>query len=436
MRAALLGLVVLAAYAASLLAVFQFDDYNVIVQNPAVHSWGALAEELPRGLRPVLKATYAVSWTAGGGAPFAFHAFNVLIHALNAILLYFIGLRLAARWKPGLEDAVLGAALLFALHPVQTEAITYASGRSVSLAASFYLGAMLVYLRNRPAWASLGLFALACATRETALTLPAALLLCELATPQRTPWRDIARRQGAHWLLAAALAAAALVHARYSHFFAFAFNERSIADNLLSQVQGLGYLVSRVLLLHRMNIDPALPALSAWDAALALQAGALGALLLLGIYSLRKRPWIGFGLCWFFIQLAPTNSIVPRLDVANERHLYLALWGLALAVSVQLGMLGWPKVAARGVGAAALAGLAAFSVSRQLDYRSEVALWEAAVREAPWNARAYNNLGYARAVAGDHAGAIREYRQALVFDPADARARYNLEVALSGLRRR
>lgn len=436
MRAALLGLVVLAAYLASLLAVFQFDDYNVIVQNPAVHSWGALAEELPRGLRPVLKATYALTWTAGGGEPFAFHAFNVLIHALNAILLYFIGVRLAARWKAGLEKAVLCAALLFALHPVQTEAITYASGRSVSLAASFYLGAMLVYLRNGPAWASLGLFALACGTRETALTLPAALLLSELATSQRAPWRDIARRQGAHWLLAAALAAATLVHARYSHFFAFAFKERSIADNLLSQVQGLGYLVSRVLLPHRMNIDPALPALSAWDAALALQAGALGALLLLGIHSLRKRPWIGFGLCWFFIQLAPTNSVVPRLDVANERHLYLALWGVALAVSVQLGMLGWPKLAARGVGAAALAGLAAFSVSRQLDYRSEIALWEAAVREAPWNARAYNNLGYARALAGDHAGAVCEYRQALVFNPADARARYNLEVALGRLRGR
>ena len=436
MKAALLALAAVAAYAGSVFAAFQFDDYNVIVQNPVVHSWAALGDELGKGLRPVLKATYVLSWTLGGGEPAAFHALNVLLHALNACLAYFVGLRLAARWRPGLGNAVLLAALLFALHPVQTEAVTYASGRSSSLVASFYLGALLVYLRGGPAWASLALFALACGTKETALTLPAALLLCELASGGRIDWRAVAKRQGAHWLLALALAGAAFAHERYGHFIAVAFSQRGIADNLLSQVQGIGYLVSRLFAPHRLNIDPALPALSAWDAALAFQAAALGALLLFGVYSLRKRPWIGFGVCWFFLQLAPTNSLMPRLDVVNERQLYLALWGLALALSVQLSMLPWPRLAARGTAAVLLTVLAALGLSRQLDYRSEVALWEAAVREAPWNARAYNNLGYARAIAGDHAGAVRDYRQALAFAPDDARARYNLERSAALLRAR
>ena len=429
MRAALLGVAVLAAYAPSLLATFQFDDYNVIVQNPAVQSWGALAEELPQGLRPVLKATYALSWTTGGGSPIAFHAFNVLVHALNAVLLYFIGLRLAARWRPGLEHAVLVAALVFALHPVQTEAVTYASGRSVSLAASFSLGALLVYLRGGPLWASLGLFTLACGTRETALVLPAVLLLCELATPRPAPWRDIARRQGAHWLLAAALAAALLAHERYARFFGAAFGERGIAENLLSQVEGIGYLVSRLFLPHRLNIDPALPALDSWDAALAFRAVVLLALLAFGILSLRTRPWIGLGLCWFFVQLAPTNSFVPRLDVANERQLYLALWGLALALAIQISALPWPALAVRGTTVVLCAALALLSASRQLDYRTEIALWESAVREAPWNARAYNNLGYARWLSGDREGAVRAYRQALAMKPGDAKAQFNLEQA-------
>jgi hypothetical protein len=436
MKAALLALASVAAYAASLAAAFQFDDYNVIVQNPVVHSWTALGDELGRGLRPVLKATYVLSWTIGGGEPAAFHALNILVHALNACLAYFVGLRLAARWKPGLESAVLFAALLFALHPVQTEAVTYASGRSSSLVASFYLGAVLVYLRGGPAWASLALFALACGTKETALTLPAALLLCELASGKRVEWRAVAKRQGAHWLLALALAGAAFAHDRYGHFIATAFSQRGIADNVLSQVQGVGYLVSRLFLPHRLNIDPALPPLSTWDAALALQAAGLLALLATGFYNFGKRPWIGFGVCWFFLQLAPTNSLMPRLDVANERQLYLALWGLALALSVQLSLLPWPRIAARGGAAALLAVLAALGVSRQLDYRSEIALWEATVKEAPWNARAYNNLGYARAIAGDHAGAVREYRQALAFDPRDARASYNLERSAALLRAR
>ena len=84
MRLALLAVAVLAAYAASLPAAFQFDDYNVIVRNPAVQSWGALAEELGRGLRPALKVSYALNWTLGDGQPWGFHAFNVLVHAVNA----------------------------------------------------------------------------------------------------------------------------------------------------------------------------------------------------------------------------------------------------------------------------------------------------------------------------------------------------------------
>lgn len=430
-RAPLLAASAVAAFAASLGAAFQFDDYNVIVGNPAVHGWSALAGELGPGLRPVLKASYALSWTLGGGEPLAFHAFNVLVHALNTVLLYFIGLRLAARWQPGLENAVLVAALVFALHPVQTEAVTYASGRSVSLAAAFYLGAILVYLRGGARWASLGLFALACGTRETALVLPAALLLCELAARQRAPWRDILRRQGAHWLLAAGLATASLAHERYARFFEVAFGQRGIADNLLSQVEGIGYLVSRLFLPHRLNIDPALPALDAWDAALALRAIALLALLALGILSLRTRPWIGLGVCWFFVHLAPTNSFVPRLDIANERQLYLALWGLALAVAIQLSRLSLPAIATRATALALCALLAILSASRQLDYRTEIALWETSVREAPWNARAHNNLGYARALSGDGEGAARAYRAALLFGPVGGRAAYNLEALLT-----
>lgn len=427
MRLALLAVAVLAAYAASLPAAFQFDDYNVIVRNPAVQSWAALAGELGRGLRPALKVSYALNWTLGDGEPWGFHAFNVLIHAANACLAYCVGLRLATRWSVGTPDAIWLAALVFALHPVQTEAVTYISGRSTSLAATFYLGAVLAYLRAGPAWASLALFALACATKETALTLPAALLLCEAASPQPVDWRAVARRQWMYWVLAAALLAVPLAHERYARFAEAAFSQRSIADNLLSQVQGVGYLVSRLFLPTRLNIDPALPALSAWDGALALQAAGLAALLAIGLASLRARPWLGFGLCWFFLHLLPTNSLVPRVDIANERQLYLALWGLALALAIAL-----PARAAKPAALVLALVLAPLGIARQLEYRTEIALWEASVREAPWNARAYNNLGFARALAGDPEGAIRAYREALVFNPADETARYNLAQALAG----
>lgn len=432
--AAAVALAAFAAFLPSFGGVFQFDDYNVIVNYPTVHSWQALFERAGQGVRPLLKASYALNWSLGPGEA-GFHLLNNAAHALNAALLYLVGLALCERWfaaPPGtrapapMRAAVLVAALLFALHPAQTEAVTYISGRSSSLMAVCYLGALLAYLRGASWRVSALLFVLAMAIRETAVTLPAALLLCELTRGERPAFGALARRQGVHWLLLAAGALFVLLNERYFEHIVFGFTRRGMAENLIDQVGGVSYLISRLLALGGYNIDPALPAHLDWDPVLAMQAGLLAALALLGLAGLRARPWVAFGIGWFFLQLAPTNSIVPRLDVANDRQLYLAGWGLFLALAIQVARLRWPNSLKAGVAGALLCLCAASSVSRQLDYASEIALWEASVRTSPWNARAHNNLGYAYQLAGRRDDARREYETALLFDPANAKARLNL----------
>jgi tetratricopeptide (TPR) repeat protein len=418
MNLILLAGVAVLAYLPSLGGVFQFDDYNVIVNSPQVHSWQALADGLGSGVRPVLKASYAFNWTLGLGL-LGFHLVNIAVHALNVVLVYQLGRKMTPH-----HGAALAAALLFALHPVQVEAVTYVSGRSSSLMASFYLAALLVYLRGGHWAVSSFLFVLAAATKETALTLPAALLLCELA--RSTGWKEIVRRQAAHWSLLVAGLAFVLLNERYFELVAFGFTRRDVADNLLTQVGAVSYLAGRLIGLHGAAIDPALPVLTQWSGALALQAVLLGALLALGVANLRARPWIAFGVLWFFLQLAPTNSIVPRLDVANDRQLYLASWGLFFAISVQVAQLRLPHRLAIGTAGALLLVFAAASVSRQLDYRSEIALWEADVRTVPWNARAHNNLGYAYQQVGCLDAARRAYQAALTVDPSHSKARFNL----------
>jgi hypothetical protein len=397
-----------AAYLPSLGAVFQFDDYNVIVHYPTVHSWQALFERAGGGVRPLLKASYTLNWTLGFGCSL----FNIAVHAMNAALLFLIGANLFRDRR-----AAWIAALLFALHPPATEAVTYISGRSSSLMALFYLAAMLAYLHGRR-WLSVLLFFLAVATRETAVTLPAALLLCELCRAERPAWRAIARRQWPHWALLAAGGVFLLLNQRYFDLVAYGFGQRSLADNLLTQVGGISYLILRLVSLHGYNIDPALPTLTEWTAGLVFQALLLSSLLILALANLKPRPWIAFGVLWFFLQLAPTNSIVPRLDVANDRQLYLASWGLFFALCIQ--------VRAVPVWAVVATLFAATSVLRQLDYRSEIALWESSVALAPWNARGHNNLGYAYQVAGRAAEARREYQAALLLDPRHPKARLNL----------
>src|SRR6185295_15082297 len=137
-------------------------------------------------------------------------------------------------------------------------------------------------------------------------------------------------------------------------------------------VGGISYLILRLISLQDYNIDPALPTLTEWTEVLRFQAACLAVLFMLGIVNLRRRPWLAFGILWFFLQLAPTNSIVPRLDVANDRQLYLACWGLFFALAT---LIEWPRM----VAAALCLVFAGASVLRQLDYLDEITLWEASV---------------------------------------------------------
>ncbi|MBI2790050.1 MAG: DUF2029 domain-containing protein [Elusimicrobia bacterium] len=418
-RAAAAALAAAAAHLPSLGGAFQFDDYNVIVHEPAVHSASALFAALAGGVRPLLKASYALNWAFGPG-PAGFHAFNIAVHALNAALIYGVGRRLCARWlgEENAPGAALAAALMFALHPAQTEAVTYVCGRSSSLMATFYLGAALLYLRGASVLASAALFVLAVSVKESAIAFPAALLLFD---------GKFQRRQAPVWLAAAAGLVAMGMSARYRDLLGYGFTQRGMLANLLTQVNGVWYLLARLTTLRGFNIDPGLPEPSAWTPALAVQAGALAALLALGFSSLRRRPELGFGILWFFLQLVPTNSLVPRLDPANDRQLYLACWGpfLALAVAASRAL---PPLRARAAAGILLAAFAAASVVRQLDYRSEIRLWEASVREAPDNARARNNLGLAYQEAGRREEALAQYWAALRLRPDYTKAGVNLRL--------
>ncbi|HEX7523444.1 MAG TPA: tetratricopeptide repeat protein [Candidatus Deferrimicrobium sp.] len=428
----LLAGAVAVVYLNSFRGVFQFDDYNVIVDNGGVHTWGAFLAGLPRGIRPLLKFTYTLNWTSGLGL-FGFHLVNVAFHAVNAVMLYFLASRIGG---PSVSRfTALLAALLFAVHPVQTEAVTYISGRSVSLMAFFYLGSLLAYLRGRERGsryllylASPILFLLAVASKEVALTLPFALILCEAARRERDGWKETLRAQAVHWGILVALAVLFVAHAGYGRLLEACFNIRGPAANLLTQAHGIGYLLSRLVMPHALNIDPDLPVFSGWAPGLIPEALLLAALLAAGIFGLIIRFPAGFGIFWFFLHLAPTNSFIPRLDVANERQLYLASWGLFLGVAAVVDLLR-EKGGARwltAVAAVLVLALGVLTVSRNMVYRSEVALWEDAARKSPGKARGWNNLGYAYQQAARFRDAEAAYLRALRIDPGYALARGNL----------
>src|SRR6185369_8504788 len=148
----------------------------------------------------------------------------------------------------------------------------------------------------------------------------------------------------------------------------------------------------------------------------------------IALFLLRKQPWLGFGLLWFFIQLIPTNSLVPRLDPVNDRQAYLPLVGLAMATGIYIARFSTRSMMnRRGYAVAILLGLLGyFTLMRNRDYRSEILLWEDTARKSPAKARVFNNLGYAYSLAGRHDEGCSAYRKALSLNPDYDIAKGNL----------
>lgn len=427
-------------YANALGGEFQYDDYTVIVDNPAVHSLAAWARSAD-GIRPLLKASLALNWAASP-EPWGFHLLNVALHGMNALLLWALCRRfLGDRAEAGLPAVF--ATLLFALHPVQTEAVTYISGRSVAFMASLYLASVLAWVegRERGSWilvrlVSPGLFLLAFLVRETAVTLPMALWLWEKTKkPADASDRPVGRDLLPHGLVLLGLLGLLAKHRGYARLLSYGFRERSLGDNLLSQLDSVAYLLAKLAWPSDLNIDPRLPVRTEWSAALGWKALLLVAILGLALLTWRRLPGLAFGILWFFLHLLPTNSVIPRLDVVNERQLYLASAGLIMGlIQIGLPLLRRPGLLRR-LGLVTLGLMAAAmgwaTRQRNADYRTEIALWESSTRAGPHNPRAFNNLGCAYLVAGDHARAREALTVALRLDPGYVWALSNLKLCES-----
>jgi tetratricopeptide (TPR) repeat protein len=444
-----------AASATAFSGTFQFDDFAVIVGDPRVASLEAWWRSMP-GIRPLLKLSYAANHASGLGLA-GFHAVNVAVHVGAAVLALALLRRLerlvlpapgpAVPLPPAAAAAALLGALLFALHPAQTEAVTYVSGRSTALAALLALAALVAWLdgreRGRP-WLVHGLsplcMALSLGVKELAVVLPAALLLLAAADGRRRfAWRAALRDAAAHWAVLALGAAAFAASPTYRRMLAQALDLRPPLENLRVQLGAVAWLAGQAVRPDRLLADPVIPPLG-WPAALGL-----GAALLLAaawaLAALRGRPpagatpggrAAGLAILWTLLWLAPAGWWLPRPEPANDRQLYLAVLGPGWLLGRRLAAPGAGRAARMAVVLGLLVVLGGLSLRRSLVYRDEVTFWVDVARKAPTNARAFNNLGDALARCGRLAEAEAAFAEALAVDPGYARAGANLRLLREG----
>ena len=447
----ILLLLTILAYLNSFAGVWQFDDHAVLLADPRVQSLSAWWQSLPH-IRPLFKLSVAINHELGWGLP-GFHLVNLLLHLANTALLHQLLLRLLtgqsqARFTPW---PVWFITAVFALHPAQTEVVTYLSGRSVALEAFgllFSCYALLRYQQSAPSslrwpWLMLMAFAvvLALASRESAVIAP--LLLGWLALCGRD-WQaepESSRRLMIVAMLAALLLLiAVLLLPRYRDLLWLALQWRDLETLVATQSQAIAHLLAVAVGVAPLNADPALlvaPLISLRGAT------ALALLIALSVAIWRRRvrqplAVLTFG-CLLIIWL-PTHSIFVRIDPVNDRQLYLALpaiLALALLLLAPLGVgiaRALPRASMRrqqilqaGV-LLCIASLATATALRNRIYFNESVYWQDVVDKAPHNARAWNNLGLALAVAGQRADAEAAFLMALQRRPNYQKAAVNLRL--------
>lgn len=480
----------LAAYGNSLRGPFVFDDIGSIAGNPTLRRLGSLAvldppRDITVGGRPILNLSLALNYALGGTEVWGYHAANLLIHVLCGLLLFGIVRRTLARSGApaagGALASAFAAALLWTVHPLQTEAVTYVIQRAESLMALFYLLTLYGFIRALEAGAArsraaawLALSWLSCllgmGTKEVMVSAPLIVLLYDrtfAAGSFRAAWRA---RRGYYLALAATWIPLALLVAQAGNRGGSASFEGTLSWMGYARIQA--YALVRYL---RLAVWPR-PLVFFYGSAavggkgvLALDSILVAGLAAATVAALVRRPRWGFlGACFFAI-LAPSSSIVPVLtETMAEHRVYLALAPLAVAAVLAIR-----AAAGRRLGLALVlicaAALAAATRARNAVYATGLSLWSDTVAKVPNNAVARNNLGAALAAAGrlgpaeeQFAAAVRlspnyadgwnnlgvtalelgrpaealaDYAQALRYRPDEPRAHFNLGVALAQLGR-
>ena len=445
--------VTLFVYANSFLGGFQFDDFEAILANPHLDRWHTFVGHLDHMVRPALYFTFFLDRMFFVESAWGYHFTNVGLHLLSGYLVYGIILRAGVEKR---EWIAFWTALLFLVHPLSTETVTYLSGRASGLMTCLYLVAFLLFLQAtadsegqrtrqaRYAGAFLA-FLLAVGSKETAVTFPLAILLWDVLI-RRQPWPVFRHRFLTYhmpfWVLAVVGTLVVLwKHPQYAYLADFSLHLRPIRENILSQVHAVAYSILLFFAPWKQNFDHDLPIVhSLFQWTLILDVIVLSGFIAAAVLSFRRFPLAAFGIGWFFLQLLPTNSVIPRNDLLSERNVYLASIGLFMAVIVfGMGVSRWIgeerltifrlRTIVRTAGLAWVMALCVLTVQRNALYQDPVRLWSDTVHKSPHKARPHNNLGHAYALRGDWERAIEEFRAALTLNPDYPLAQENLRNA-------
>jgi tetratricopeptide (TPR) repeat protein len=420
-------------YANSFSNGFVMDDEGIIVSNPTTHHLSNIREVLfspdvvKPYYRPLNRASYLIDYQLFGLNPVWFHAINIFIHLLNAVLLYLVACRLL-----GDRSAALVAALLFAVHPANSEAVNFIAARNTLLALCFSLASLLAFLKAREKgrrWMLLSalLFFFGLLSKETALMLIAVIAV---TTFFPSPWFAGKTPREKLFSLVPYLIAVVVYFGMRSYSLQGAIGVDVPADGLFSRLAMNYHIIPQYIGLLLFPVDltvfHTVPTGGIFTPPWFLPVWIL---LLVAIWLVirRRQKAALFGLIWCAINYAPISNIVPiPSDAITERFLYMPAVGFFVILGALVQSLN-ARVRTRWAVSAAVAVIvllgASVTVQRNRDWRDNYALYLSGVKNDPASAEAHCNLGTALLQdKGDIEAARQEWETTLNIDPFDSDA--------------
>lgn len=426
-----------------------FDDINIIQQNENIHDFNEfknLNSWFNLNSRHFCMLTFALNYSIHENEVFGYHIVNLLIHLIFGILIFLLmklilKVRLydndPQRKYPGLLAFFI--ALVCVMHPIQTQAVSYIVQRMASMAAMFYVASVFFYAKGRLLYSNNGLnfkvftlyfFSLlfgiiGLQTKQTVITLPAAILLFELFF--------IRKKHGGiykHYLITAfSLLAVFLLVVIFGGYLPKETDTITRSEYLYTQSRVILKYIQLILIPINQALDYDFSishSFFSWK--VILSSLVIGGMFLIAVFSYKKKHLVSFGILWFFITLSAESSIIPIRDVINEHRLYLPLVGFSL-VFISLIWDYFSKKSLIGVIfffviLNTIYGFATYEQNKT--WHSKLSLWRNNTAKKPHNSRSHNNLGSTYITLNDFENAEDSYEKAVKLKPDYIEALFNL----------
>jgi hypothetical protein len=427
-----LSAVTIAVYCVSFFNGFVWDDEFIIVKNPAIGRMTDITDLLLSPdvvkpyYRPLNRATYLLDYWLFGMNPSPFHAINIMIHLLNVFLVYLVCCKVTTD-----RVSAFITALIFAVHPINTESVNFISARNNLLSLLFSLASFLLFLRGKERWrgwsffsAILFLFGLLC--KETALMMLVVIAFYSFSLLSPRLLAEL--RKWVFSLLPYLVCVGGYLLLR-SYALRGIMGTGPLADGLAGRLAQNYYIIPDYLRLFlfpfNLTIFHTVPKAGILESPVFLLGWAAIMALIWLMVRWHNRAAI-FGLLWVAVNYIPISNIIPIPSwPMAERYMYIPAAGLCLIAGELFGYLhtrfGKKGIVWVGVCIVVIA-LAASTVKRTMEWKDDISLFKSVIKNDPASTVGHLNLGNALLDRNDLAGAKLEWLKTLKIDPGHSEA--------------